>query len=179
MGKVQLQPLEASGQRAAGSGHKVGLHTFDIGQGHLAGHAAQVAAKGDGRRRNGLPGAWVALGDMVVALPRAVGAGLAACVCNLDAGHSACGLDAGGNAGQSWHMGVIPQAQARGADAAIGRDAGGFDNHQASAASGDRWVVHLVPVIRKAIGGAVLAHRGHGNAVAQGDVFEGKGGKQG
>ena len=178
VGKVQLQPFKAGSKGAAGCRDKVGLHAGDVRKRHGAGHARQTAAKGDGRWRNRLPAAGIAFGNMVVAFPGVVGAGLAPCMADLDAGHGACGLDAGGNARHAVDLGVVPQAGAIGRDAALGRHARGFDDHQPRAAARHGGVVNLVPVIGETVHGAVLAHRRNGDAVAQGQAFESERGKE-
>ena len=75
-------------------GDEIGLDARDIVQRHRLRHLRQAAAEGDGRWRDGVPAARIVVGDVVVAFPRAVGAGLAAGVADLDARHRAGGLDA-------------------------------------------------------------------------------------
>ncbi|MNZ87031.1 hypothetical protein D3C78_1058780 [compost metagenome] len=178
VGEVQLQPLEAGRQGAAGGGDEVGLHAGDVALAHGLRHLGQVGAEGDGRRGDGLPAARVAFRDMVVALPRPVGAGLAPGVGDLDARHGAGGLDGAGDRGEGRGLLVAPQPGAGRGDAPFGGDGGGLDDHQAGAATGDAGVVVQVPVVDQAVGGAVLAHRRHGDAVAQGDVLELERGEQ-
>lgn len=109
---------------------------------------------------------------MVVAFPRQIGAGLAPGMADLDTGHGARGADGGGDACESFGLGVIPQAQAAGGDAAFRRDAGGLDNHQPGATARHAGVVHLMPVVGETVGGGVLAHRWDRDAITERDILE-------
>ena len=64
---------------------------------------------------------------------------------------------------RSFQMPVSP-----GVDAALGRHRGGLGNDRRGAADRAAAQVHQVPVVRHAVGGRVLAHRRHHDAVAQG-----------
>ncbi len=178
MGKVQLQPFKADGQRAARGSNKVRLDPLDVLQGHGLRHFRQVCAKGDGRGCDSLPAVGSVVGDVVVTFPRAVGTGLAAGVGNLNAGHRAVGLDTTHNRDERLGLGIGPQAGAGRCDAALRCHCGGFDNYQTGAATGLAGVVGHVPVVDHAVGGRVLAHRRYRDAVAQGNVFEREGLKQ-
>ncbi|MNV21953.1 hypothetical protein D3C71_1129060 [compost metagenome] len=172
VGKVQFQPLEPCGQCATCGGHKVGLHAGNVLQCHGLGYPGQTAAVSNGGRCYRLPGTRVVLGNVVIAFPGALGAGLAACVGDLDAGHGASGLDAGGDAAHAFDVLVVPKACAGRGDAAFGRYARGLDDHQACAAASETGVMRLVPFIGEAVHRAVLAHRRDRDTVAQGDAFE-------
>jgi len=96
----------------------------------------------------------------------------------LDPRHRALGADKAGDTLQRLNLGIVPQAQVLGGDAAIGSDGGGFAENQPGTANGTAAQVHQVPVIGQAIDGGVLAHRRHGNAVEQGQLAQGIGFKQ-
>ncbi|MNT58383.1 hypothetical protein D3C72_1958120 [compost metagenome] len=116
---------------------------------------------------------------MVVAFPWTVGAGLAARVGDLDAGHGAGCLDGFDDGHEGLRQVIVPDARAAGRDAAFGRHGRRFDDHQSRAATGHARVVRQMPVVGLAIDGHVLAHGRHGDAVAQGDAFEGIGLEEG
>ena len=69
---------------------------------------------------------------------------------------------------------LVPQAQTTGADAAHGRDRGGLDGEQASAAVEHVGPVRQVPVGGLAVIGRVLAHGRDHNAVRQGERARGR-----
>ena len=62
-------------------------------EGHLLGHLGRSAPNGDGRGRDGLPAARIAVGNVIVAFPGTVGAGLAPGMGDLNARHGAGRLD--------------------------------------------------------------------------------------
>jgi hypothetical protein len=109
---------------------------------------------------------------MVVAFPGTVGAGLAAGVADLDAGHGTGGLDGLHDRHEGLRQLVRPDAGAARRDAAFGRHGGGFHDHQAGAAAGDAGVVRQMPFVGLAVHRHVLAHGRDGDAVAQGQVLE-------
>ncbi|MCY1530128.1 hypothetical protein D9M68_653040 [compost metagenome] len=176
---MQFEPFKAGIERTAGGGGEIALHACNVVERHRPGHLGQVRAERHRRRRQRLPAARIVQADMVVALPRPVGAGLAAGVGDLDAGHRAAGLDRRGNARHAGLLRVAPQSGAARGDAAFGRHGSRFDDHQAGTATGQAGVMRLVPVIDHAVDGAVLAHRRDRDAVAQRDIFQFKRGKQG
>ncbi|MNY01323.1 hypothetical protein D3C86_1338510 [compost metagenome] len=178
VGEVQLQPLEAGFQRALGGGHEVSLHTGDVVQRHRLRHLGQMGAERHGGRGDGRPAARIVLGDMVVAFPGPVGAGLAAGVGDLDAGHGTAGLDGGGDARHAGHLLIVPETGAARGDTAFRRHRRGLDDHQARTAARQPGVVRQMPVVGDTVDGAVLAHRRNGDAVAQRDVFQRKRGEQ-
>ena len=120
MGEMQLQPLKASIEGPPGRPHEVGLHAGDVVQRHGLGHTWQPLAISERRRSDRRPGTWVALGNVVIPLPRRVGTGLAARVCDLYAWHRASSPDGRSDFGQAGHVGVVPQAQAGRGDAPLG-----------------------------------------------------------
>ncbi len=63
---------------------KIARNAIDVRFCHRPWYLPQAAAECNGRGCDGLPAARVALGDMIVAFPRAVGAGLAAGMPDLD-----------------------------------------------------------------------------------------------
>ncbi|MCY1437681.1 hypothetical protein D9M71_538520 [compost metagenome] len=172
MGKVQFYPLEAGITRTAGGIDEVLLDPGDIVQRHFAWHFRQVRAKGNGRRGNGLPAARVVGGNVVVTLPRAVGAGLAPGVGDLDTRHGTGSLDGLHHRYERLSVGIAPDTGATGGDAPFRCHRSGFNHQQAGTATGQAGQVHVVPVVDHAVLGHVLAHRRNGDAVAQGDVLE-------
>ena len=172
MGEMQFQPLEARFTGAPGGRDEVGANPGDVAQGHFSGHARQAGAEGNSRRRDRLPAAGIALGDVVVALPGLVGAGLSSGVTDLDARHRAGRLDRGRDARHALGLAIVPQARAAGRDAAFRRHAGGFTDHQAGAAARKGGVVRPVPAVGESVLGAVLVHGRNRDAVAQGDALQ-------
>ncbi|MNC42761.1 hypothetical protein D3C75_915870 [compost metagenome] len=138
-----------------------------------------MRAEGDGGRGDGFPAAGVVGGNVVVTFPRAVGAGLAPGVGNLDTRHGTGGLDCLHHRHESLGVGIAPDTGATGGDAPFRCHGSGLDHQQAGTATGQAGQVHVVPVVDHAVLGHVLAHRRNGNAVAQGDVLEGIGFEQG
>jgi len=55
-------------------------------------------------------------------------------------------------------LGIRPQPQTAGGDAALGADAGGFDDHQCCAADCAAAEMYHMPRVRHAVDGRVLAH---------------------
>src|SRR5690606_34597478 len=122
-----------------------------------------------------LPAAWVVIGDVVITVPRTVGAGLASGMGDLDARYRPVLLD--GPHGRDERLGqiIVPDPGAVRGDAAFRGHGGSFDDDQAGTAPGHAGVVGEMPVIYPAIDGRVLAHGRYGNPVAEGDVLEGEG----
>lgn len=71
----------------------------------------------------------------------------------------------GGDALERRDVLVLPDAEVRRRNAALGQDCGGFQHHQACAALGSAAEMHEMPVVGKAVFGRVLAHRRHPDAV--------------
>lgn len=178
MGEMQFEPFETGGAGAAGGGGEITLNAGNIGLRHFTRYAGQHPAKGDGRGRDGFPIARIFGRDMIIAIPWAVGIGLAPGMGDLDAGHGACGLDGGGDPGKARDVIVAPQAKAIGADAAIGRNTGGLDNHQTRTAARKAGIMGKMPIRHEAVFRAVLAHGRHRDAVAQGNILQAEGGEK-
>jgi len=179
VGEVQLDPLEAG---VAGTARSVDEILFDPGnvvQGHFARDFRQVRTKGDGRRGDSVPATGIVGSDVVIAFPRAVGAGLAPGVGNLDTRHRACRLDRLHHRHERLGVGVAPDPGATGGDAPFRCHGGGLHYQQACTATGEAGQVHVVPVVDHAVLSHVLAHRRDGDAVAQSDIFQGVGLEQG
>ena len=71
------------------------------------------------------------------------------------------------------YLAVVPDPRTAGPGSSIRRDGDLFGKHQAKAAGGPRTHQHDVEVSDAAVAtGAIHRHRRHGDAVAQGDVFE-------
>ncbi|GEM_PF-3077479 len=176
MREVQFQPLETSGQRTLCRCHEIGLDAGDVVQVHGPRNLWQACAKCDRRGTDRRPPATVTVGNVVVTLPWLVGAGLAARMADLDAGHGASRADGCRDACHAFDLAVFPQTGASRRDAAFGRDTGGLDDHQARAATGHARVMSEVPFVHITLMGLVLAHGRNPDAVAQGDAlqFEGR-----
>jgi hypothetical protein len=67
---------------------------------------------------------------------------------------------------------VLPDAEVGGTDAAFGDDGGGFGEDRASPANSASAEVDKMPVVGKAVLAGILAHRGDGNAVAEGNIAD-------
>jgi hypothetical protein len=96
----------------------------------------------------------------------------------LDAGGGALGVQEIDDAGEGGDMLVLPQAQIGIGNAALGGNAGGFEDHQAKAANGKAPEMDQMPVIGEAVLRRILAHGGDDRAVAQGQAAQGGRGKQ-
>ena len=110
--------------------------------------------------------------DVVVAFPRLGDAGLATGVSKLDAGDGPVLLEEAADAGERLNMVIEIDAAVGGADPAFGRDGGGLDHHQPSAAHGTGAEMDEVPIVREAVVRRILAHRRHGDAVSQNDILQ-------
>jgi hypothetical protein len=130
-----------------------------------------VVGKGLGARRERGPAAGI-LGDLAVAGPGTVSAGLASGVRQLDAGDRALLIDEVRGAGEGLEMAVAPNTQVLWGYAALRRDCGCFGEHQAGAADGTAGEMHEVPVVGHALARGILAHRRDADAIAEGDVAQ-------
>ena len=179
---VQLHRLDAQHVAAFGGVHKVGLDLRDVGQAQFGGRGF-LRQVGQGAGGHGLPAA-VFGGDQHAAVPGACAGGLAARVADLDAHGHVRGQASGAVqfVTQRSLGGIVPQAQAAGADAAHGRHGSGFDGEQARAAVEQIGPVRQVPIGGLAVVGRVLAHGRNDDAVGQGEGttggVEGEGGKK-
>ena len=90
----------------------------------------------------------------------------------LDARNGALALDEAGNAGERRDMLVAPQPHVARRDAAVARDGGSFDHDETDAADGTAAEMDKVPVIGETFMGRILAHWGHGDAIAERHVAE-------
>ncbi len=104
---------------------------------------------------------------MVIAFPRAVGAGFTPGVGNLNPRHRACCFNVTGDLSQAFSLLVVPDAGTSRRDTALRGNRGGLNDHQARAATRQSAVVHVVPFVSEAVNGAVLTHWRYGDAVAQ------------
>ncbi|CAH0310734.1 hypothetical protein SRABI106_04039 [Rahnella aquatilis] len=165
VGKMQLQPFKTGIAGTFRGSDKIGHHTLDIGFGHFFRHFRQVFAECDCGWRNGCPATRIAFSNMIVPFPGQIGAGFTACVTDLDPRYCACGFDGFGNLRQFSSLFIVPDPETSRGDTPFRRNRCRFDNHQARAAACQRGVMHLMPVIRHAISGGILAHRRNGDAV--------------
>jgi len=145
VGGVQFEPFITGRQCAAGRGDETGADPGDIFRVHRARGFGQLAAKGEGTRRDDRPTAIV-VGQLRSAIPRASGGGLAAGVGDLDAGRGAVLLDEPVDEQQGLDVLVIPQPGTAGRDAALGRDRRGLRDHQAGPTCRPRPQMDQVPV---------------------------------
>ncbi|KFB68718.1 MAG: hypothetical protein CAPSK01_001572 [Candidatus Accumulibacter vicinus] len=125
-----------------------------------------------------MPTAGVSFRNMVIALPRTVGTGLAARMADLDARYRAAGLDGRGYGRQFLSLGVIPEPGAGGSNPPFRGDSRRLDGDQTGTAAGQPGVMGQMPVVNHAVGCGILAHGRDGNAIAQGDGFQLKRGEQ-
>ena len=116
VGEMQFQPLETRRQRPLRCGDEGTLNLTNILDRHRPWHFRKIAAKGHGGWGNGVPTALVGV-DVVVALPRLVGAGLAPGVGKLDAGASAMLLQETGDFGERLNVVIEIDATVGGTDA--------------------------------------------------------------
>jgi hypothetical protein len=106
--------------------------------------------------------------------PGGLGAGLAPGVGELDAGDRSLGMDEARDAGQGLDVPVAPDPEVGGGDPAVAGDRRGLDHDQGRAAHGATAEVDQVPVVAQALIGAVLAHGGHDDPVAERHAAEGQ-----
>src|SRR5208337_3652976 len=108
MRKMQNQPLEPRRDSALGSGDKILTDTGDIRYRHRARYSWEVGSERDGGRPDRFPAARIAFGDMVVALPWAIGACFASGMTDLNAWHRSRSLDSANHWRKGLGLGVIP-----------------------------------------------------------------------
>ena len=156
VGRVQLNYLKARRECPLSGGAEIGDDLLNAGRVEGGGHRVFIV-------EGGIAGAdyrpaTFAFGHHALARPRAVGAGFAAGVGQLNAGHAALRRDEGVDALEHGHLLIFPDAEVFGTDAALGRHGRGLLNNETGPAHGPAAQVHEVPVIGKAVLGAVLAH---------------------
>ena len=174
--RVQLGHLETGGQGAFGTGHEPLDHRADFIARH-GGGLRVVGGKRDGTGSHHRPSA-IGNRNRAGAFPRALGAGLATGMCQLNAGHRAVVVNEIGDAAQCRHLLVAPDTKASWRDAPLGHHTGGFGEHQCCATGGEPAQMHEVPVVGHSVLGGVLAHGRHANAVAQRELAQGEWRKQ-
>ena len=173
MGAVDLDDLEAHGQRPArGLGEGID-QLLDLRQGELAGHGIALALR-QRARGHGLPGGLGAgLGlDRLGAVPGAERAGAPSGMGELDARHramSAIGLD---HALQPGELAVVIDAGAAMGDAPVPRHAGGLDEGGRQPAGGEARMMAEMPILHATLHRLVLAHGREHGAVAQGQAAQ-------
>ncbi|MNM85140.1 hypothetical protein D3C81_972490 [compost metagenome] len=172
MGGVDLDHLETGLQGALGRGDEGGDHLLDFILVQFT-RRGVLRVEGNLRRTYRLPAALFELDAALLAQPRAIGAGLAPGVSQLDTGHAPLGGDETGDALQRGDLSVVPQAEVFSGDAAIGGHRHGFSDYQASATHGAAAQMDEVPIVGQAIDGGILAHRRNGDAVGQGQLTQG------
>ena len=122
-------------------------------------------------RRQDVPAAFV-LAEPLAAQPWCGAACLASGMRELDARNGALALDEAGDAGERRDMLVAPQSHVAWRDAAVARDRGRLDHDQPDASGGAAAEMDEVPVIGETFMGRILAHWGHGDAIAERHVAE-------
>src|SRR5271169_5127946 len=147
MRKMQDQPLEPRRDSALGRRNKILTNPVDIGFGHRARYPWEIGAKRDGGRPDHFPAARIALGDMVVALPRAIGACFASGMTDLNARHRSRSLDSANHPRKGLGLGVIPQARTAWSNPPFRRNRGGFGDHKPRTATREAGEMDLVPFI--------------------------------
>ncbi|EAU32853.1 conserved hypothetical protein [Aspergillus terreus NIH2624] len=176
VGVVDLDEVRPGGEGALNGGHPGSLELGNVLLGHGLGGGERVG-KGDAAGPLDVvrPAADLFGGDGAGAgHPGGDGAGLAAGVGDLDADLLALAVDEVDDAAHGGDLGVLPEADVLGGDAALGQHGGGLDHHQAGAALGDAAQMGDVVVGHVAILGRVLAEGGKAQAVLKGDAADGQ-----
>ena len=101
-------------------------------------------------------------------------AGLAASMCELNAGNCTVMLQEASDTSKRLNMLVQIDAAVGGADPAFRRNGSGFDHHQPSAAYGTGAEMDEMPIVREAIVRRILTHRRDSDAVSQDNIFQTK-----
>jgi hypothetical protein len=112
--------------------------------------------------------------ELTASLPGAAGAGFAARVRQLDAGHRALRGDKARDPRQRLDLRVVPQPGVPRADPAIGRHGRRLANDQRRAAGRAAAQMNEMPIIGHAVLRGILAHRRDTDAIAQGDILKGE-----
>ena len=146
MGGMDFHHFETCGQGALGGGHKVGNHLSDLPFIQLPWRGV-LRVEGDGRRTYRHPAAVFGLDAAMLADPWPMGAGLAPGMGQLNACHRPLGADKAGDALQRFNLGIVPQAQVLGGDAAISGHGGGFGKNKPGTANGTAAQMDQMPVI--------------------------------
>jgi hypothetical protein len=90
----------------------------------------------------------------------------------IDAGNSALAVDELSDARQRLDLLVFPESKAARGDAPVRGYCGRLDHHQSGPADGGAAAqMDQMPVMGKAILGGIVAHRRHGDAVAERECF--------
>ncbi|MNO56840.1 hypothetical protein D3C76_473620 [compost metagenome] len=172
MGGMDLDHLETGLQRPLGRGDEGIDDGLDVVLAQFT-RCGVFRVESDFRRPHRLPAALLDLDAAVLAQPRAMSAGLAPSVGQLDTGHGALGGDEAGDALQRGDLLVAPEAEVFSGDAPLVGDRDGLGDHQAGATHGATAQMDKVPIVGQAIDGGILAHRRHGDAVGQGQLTQG------
>ncbi|MNH18749.1 hypothetical protein D3C79_784660 [compost metagenome] len=172
MGGVDLDYLEARLQCPFGGFDKLGYNILDLVFAQLT-RRRVFRVEGNLRRPHRLPATFLDLDAAMLAQPRAMGAGLAPGVGQLDARHGALRGDEAGDALQWGDLFIVPQTKVLGSDPAIGGHSNRFGDDQPGTTDGAATQMDKVPVVGQAIDGGILAHRRNGDAVGQGQLTQG------
>ena len=172
MGTVQLNDLEAGGERKAGGFGELVDDFVDLRLAHGVRFDGVVMERHRARRPRH-PTAILGA-KRLAAFPRALATGLAAGMGDLDAGDATAILDQRHQPLGEVALRLGPQAQAARRDPAQSGDVGRFSEHDAGATHGFGAEVLDVPVGAEPVLGSVLAHRRDRDAVLGGDAAQGE-----
>ena len=168
---MQFEPFKPGSQRAPGGSLERFLHSADLVDGQLVGKAVGFIVS-NWARANNLPTQRRISRDQLAAIPGALRAGFSTGMGDLNSRNCAVFLDHASHARQRFDMRIRPDAKIMRRDAAARFDRGCFGDDQSRAACRAGSQMDHLPVVRKAIGVAVHAHRRNTDPVAQGDSFD-------
>jgi hypothetical protein len=176
VGRVDLDHPESRCQGAPGGGLEGADQSVEPGR--VQGHRDR-ASFGEGERAGTLDGpASFLAGEWTPAFPGRHGAGLAPGVVQLDARDRALGFHEPRDTGQGLDVVVAPDPEVGGGDPAVAGDRRRLDHDQGRAAHRPAAEMDQVPVVAQPFLGAVLAHWGHHDPVAEGDAADRQGAEQ-
>ena len=172
MSGVQFDPLEPGGHGPFDGRHKRLLHHGDLVDAERVRHPPARRER-HRTRRDRLP-ASVGFDNSALRFPGPATAGFSSRMRQLDAGNGAVLLQERGNPRQPLDVSIAPDAEILRTDSAARFDRRRLDDDKRRAADGAAAQMHEMPVGRKTVHGAVLAHRRHADAVPQRDASYGK-----
>ena len=170
---MKLEHLEADFGRAHRGGRKARLDLRDLGHRQLRRHQPAILHRlgtgGDNIPDILAPGA-VGVVERPVAMPRALHAGLAARMGDLDRRYRAFTAQEVGNGLERGGMRIRPDTQVAVRDPAARLDRRRLGEHGTGPAHGELPEMHQMPVSRETVGGAIGAHGGDDRPVAESDT---------
>ena len=166
---MDLDHLEACFQGSPGAGLEGGDDLVDACL--IQGHRQRIGlVERNGARGHHRPAALLSRLEPGSALPGRQTTCLAPGMGQLNPGDGSLRADEPGYAGQRLDVLVGPDAHVRGRDAAVAGHGRRLDHDQCRPASSTSSQMHEVPVVGQTFLGTVLAHWGHGDAVAKGNT---------